>query len=161
MSCDYKIIQNVKQKWEEVLNDDITYSTVETAFKDISKMKESAYYKYLHFKMLHSRIITNEKLYKMKISDSNICKICTTEIETIKHAFIECKKAKDLWAKIEKWLKDNVFRLCKISDIHKIFGQRAKEEIIDKTITATKAIIYNNRKTGKKHKIIDVKHISF
>ena len=54
MSCDYKIIQNVKQKWEEVLNDDITYSTLETAFKDISKMKESAYYKYLHFKMLHT-----------------------------------------------------------------------------------------------------------
>ena len=46
----------------------------------------------------------------MKISDSNICKICTTEIETIKHAFIECTKAKDLWAQIEKWLKDNVFR---------------------------------------------------
>ena len=62
MSFDYKIIQNVKQKWEEVLNDEITYLTVEKAFRDISKMKESAYYKYLQFKLLHSRTITNALL---------------------------------------------------------------------------------------------------
>ena len=28
MNCDYNIVQNVKQKWEEVLNDDMTYLTV-------------------------------------------------------------------------------------------------------------------------------------
>ena len=72
MSFDYKIIQNVKQKWEEVLNDEITYLTVEKAFRDISKMKESAYYKYLQFKLLHSRTITNVKLLMMNISDSDI-----------------------------------------------------------------------------------------
>ena len=72
MDWDYNIIQDVKQKWEEVLNDDIPYLIVENAFKYVTKMKESAYYKYLQFKMLHSRTITNEKLY-MKISESNIC----------------------------------------------------------------------------------------
>ena len=46
MSFDYKIIQKVKQHWEEVLNDEITYLTVGNAFKDISKMKESAYNTY-------------------------------------------------------------------------------------------------------------------
>ena len=40
-------------------------------------------------------------------------------------------------------------------------GQRAKEEIIDKIITATKAEIYNNRKTSKKHVINDIKRILF
>ena len=148
MNCGYNIVQNVKQKLEEILDDDITYSTVENAFKDISKMKESAYHKYLQFKMLHSRTITNEKLYIMKISDSNICKMCMTEIETINHAFIDCTKVKQLWSQVEKQIRDKVFRLCKISDTDKNFGQRAKEEISDKTITATKALIYDNRKTG-------------
>ena len=99
--------------------------------------------------MLHSRTITNEKLYIMKISDSNICKLCLTDVETIKHAFIDCTKVRELWSRVEKWTKENISRFCKISDIDKVFGQRAKEENIDKIITATKAIIYNNRKKGK------------
>ena len=72
MNYDYNVVQNVK--WEEVLNDDVTHSMAENAFKDIAKMKESAYYKYFQFKMLHSRTMTNDKLYKMKIADSKICK---------------------------------------------------------------------------------------
>ena len=118
MGYDYKIIQNVKQKWEEVLNDDITYTTVENAFRDISKMKESAYYKYLQFKLLHSRTITNVKLQLMNISDSNTCKVCTTEIETIKHVFIDCIHVREIWSQIENWIKMKIFRQCKISDMH-------------------------------------------
>ena len=92
----------------------------------------------------------------MNISDSNLCKMCMTEIETIKHAFIECKLVKKLWLQVEKWIKENINRFCKISDLEKNFGQRSKEPIIDKIITATKAIIYHNKKTGKKHRINDV-----
>ena len=161
MNFDYKIIQNVKQKWEEVLNDEITYLTVENAFRDISKMKESAYYKYLQFKLLHSRTITNTKLVVMNISDSNICKICGSEIETLKHVFIECTHVKGIWSKVENWIKLNIFRQCKISDIDKIFGQSSKGDIVNKIITATKAIIYNNRKTGKQHKLNDIKRFLF
>ena len=89
MDWDYNIIQDVKQKWEEVLNEDIPYLIVENAFKYVTKIKESAYYKYLQFKMLHSRTIINEKLYIMKISESNICEMCMIEVETIKHAYID------------------------------------------------------------------------
>ena len=113
-------------------------------------MKESVYYKYLQFKLLHNRAITNEKLQIMKISDSNICKVCMAEIETIKHVFIECIHVREIWSQIEKWIKVNICRQCKISDIDKIFGQSSKGDIINKIITATKATIYNNRKTGKK-----------
>ena len=56
---------------------------------------------------------------------------------------------KELWLQVEKWIKEKNYRFCKISNSEKIFGQRAKEPIIDKIITATKAIIYNNKKTGK------------
>ena len=58
-------------------------------------------------------------------------------------------------------LKTNISRHCKISDIDKIFGQASNGDIINKIITATKAIIYNNRKTGKKHKLNDIKRLLF
>ena len=151
LNCDYGIVQIVKQKWEEVLNEEVAYQTVENSFKDIAKMKESVYYKYLQFKMLHSRTITNEKLYIMNISDSNLCKMCMIETETMKHAFIDCEKVKELWLLVEKWIKENIYRFCKISDVEKIFGQRSKEPIIDKIIMATKATIYQNKKKTRKN----------
>ena len=58
-------------------------------------------------------------------------------------------KVRELWLQMESWIKDKISRVCKISDMDKVFGQRAKGEIIDKSITATKAVIYNNRKTSK------------
>ena len=78
------IIREVKEKWEHVLNDDIDYKTIERAFNDILKLKESAYQKYLQFEILHSRTAVNEKLFRMKIVESNMCPICHNEVETIK-----------------------------------------------------------------------------
>ena len=45
----------------------------------------------------------------------------------------------------------------KLDDIDNIFGRYTSGKIIDKTIMHTKSTIYNNRKTGKKHYISDVK----
>ena len=90
MSYNITIISNVKEKWEQTLNEEIPFNTIEKALTNLSKMEESAYQKYLQFKLLHSRRITNEKLYTINISDSNLCSICGSNIETIKHAFIDC-----------------------------------------------------------------------
>ena len=43
----------------------LTYDTVENAFKQLTQMKTGAYQKYFQFKLLHTRTVTNEKLYKM------------------------------------------------------------------------------------------------
>ena len=136
MCYDSNLLRNVKQKWEQVLNDDINYDTVKNAFKDIVKMKENAYYNYFQFKLLHSRKVTNAKLNTgiMKVS---MCRLCLDEIETIKHTFIECTYVKALWNQIELWLRNKNFKSCKISDIDIIFGQRSREKIIDKTIIST------------------------
>ena len=61
---------DVKTKWEMALNEEIPYDTEEHASKEISKIESGAYQKYFQFKLLHSRIITNEKLHNMGISDN-------------------------------------------------------------------------------------------
>ena len=55
------IIKEVKEKWEKVLNENIEYRIIENAFKIIPKQKESAYQKYMQFKLLHSRTAVNKK----------------------------------------------------------------------------------------------------
>ena len=49
------IIKEVQEKWSNVLNIDFPLSTVEIAFKNITKCPVSAYTKYILFKLLHSR----------------------------------------------------------------------------------------------------------
>ena len=151
----------VKEKWEEILNEEMNYRTIETAFKEIQKLKENAYQKYLQFKILHTRTATNDILNKMEIKDSNKCLLCHTETEDIKHAFIECSRVKKLWRNIEKWIKDKSQNTVKLSHIDKIFGRQNAEELIDKIILCAKVTIFNNRKTGKKHHIEDVKRALF
>ena len=91
MKYDGNIIKEVKEKWDERLNVDIRYETVEQAFIELPKCKESAYQKYLQFKLLHHRTAINEKL-----SETNLCQICKTSIETIEHAFLECPSVTSL-----------------------------------------------------------------
>ena len=74
MNYNTGILIDVKNKWEMALNEEIPYDTIEHAFKGISKIESGAYQKYFQFKLLHSRIITNEKLHNMGISDTKMCK---------------------------------------------------------------------------------------
>ena len=134
MTYNGNIIKEVKEKWEQVLNENIDYKIIEQAFKDIPKLKESAYQKYIQFELLHSRTAVNKKLYMMNLIDTNKCWICQGEIETIKHAFLECNSVTQLWFRIEQWLKLKTNHTIKLSNVDKIFGRQSKDKLIEKVI---------------------------
>ena len=157
MDYNQNILIQVKNKWEETLNEEIKIDTVEKSFNQIPKFEEGAYFKYFQFKLLHNRTVTNVKLHKMKLADNTTCKICQSEPETIKHTFLDCPMVVTLWKHIERWLQNNVEAGIKLDDIDKIFGRNVSETIINKTILCAKIVIYNNRKTGKIHHINEVK----
>ena len=161
MEYNGNIIKEVKEKWEEVLNEDIRYKTIQTAFKVLPTLKVSAYQKYLQFKLLHSRTAISEKLYNMKISETNLCPLCHNEVETIKHAFLECISVTSFWLQIEKWFKIKTKKIVKLSTIDKIFGMQSSDNLLDKIILNAKIIIFSNRKNGKNHTISDLKRKMF
>ena len=53
------ILSEVKDKWENALNENIPCNTIENAFKEISNIRSGSYQRYFQFKLLHSRTITN------------------------------------------------------------------------------------------------------
>ena len=161
MNFNGSIIKEVKEKWETVLNEEIDYKIIENAFIDMKKNPGSAYQKYFQFKLLHSRTAIRDKLYIMKLIDTNLCPLCETYVETIKHAFIDCIYANTLWYQIEQWLKIKLKKTIKISTTDKIFGRHDSNEIIDKVILSAKLVIFNNRKDCKFHHIRDVKRVLF
>ena len=122
-------------------------------------MSDGYFYKYIQFKMLHRRIITNKKLLDMNIRNDSKCPLCDEAIETIEHAFIKCPNVTTLWKDIERWLRAHVDSKVSISDIDKILGQGLNNSIIEKTITATKKVIYINRQHGGKYNIKEVNNV--
>ena len=138
MSINQNLIIETQTKWELSLNEDIPYHIVERSFKHIQKMKEGSFTKYLQFKLLHNRIVTNKKLFAMGLSESSNCPYCNNIDETIDHAFLNCRAVTNLWMEVERWLRQVIDGGIKISDIEKIMGTGSLDDIIDKTILATK-----------------------
>ena len=121
--------------------------------------KEGAYCKYFQFKLLHRCTATNDKLLRMNLIDSNVCKMCQKEVETIRHTSIDCVHVADLWKQIEKWLR----KILKVTldDIDIIFGKNTGKEIVNKTILFTKLAVFNNRKTSRNHRSKEVKGLLY
>ena len=63
-----------------------------------------------------------------------MCKNCKIEIDTLKHAFLECHTTVSIWAQVEKWTKSKISPSIKFTDIDKIFGYKSNNEIVDKLI---------------------------
>ena len=74
------IVLTLKEKWEQILNDDISEDDIQNAFK-ITK-KKCVYNRYVQFKILHDRLNTRQLLHKMKILNTNECLHCKKQIDT-------------------------------------------------------------------------------
>ena len=161
MNYNTGILIEVKNKWENALNEEIPYNIIEYAFKEISNIDSGTYTKYFQFKLLHSRIITNEKLYTMNISSTNMCKTCLTEIDTLRHMFLECHNTIILWNQVENWAKTVTSNSLKLTDFDKNFGHQQRDKTINKIILITKLVIYKKRISDKPHHILKVKRMLY
>ena len=123
MNINQNLVIETQHKWELTLNEEIPYHIVERSFKQIQKMKEGSFTKYLQFKLLHNRIVTNKRLYAMGLSETSNCPYCGNIDETIEHAFLNCRVVTNFWKEVERWLRQVIEGGIKISDIEKIMGK--------------------------------------
>ena len=79
--------------------------------------------------------------------------------ETIEHAFIYCTAVVKFWKDIEHWLRRYIEGTITISNLEKIMGTGNMDNIVQKTIIATKGVIYKNRQIGKNYHIKEVQSL--
>jgi len=56
------------------------------------------------FKLLHRKIATNDYLYKIGISLTDICTFCEQNTESLIHLFWDCEFVQTFWQNIQHWL---------------------------------------------------------
>ena len=83
---------------------------------------------WLQYRILHRIIGTYDYMYKMKISDSNLCGLCKIESETIIHLFSECIKVKDLWKNICTWVESKINLKINLTHTIKTLGYFIQDE---------------------------------
>ena len=153
------IITTLKEKWEQLLNDEVSEEDIQNAFKITQKSPKCVYNRYVQFKILHVRLNTRQLLHKMKISDTNECIFCKNQIDTTVHALIECPETANIWRHGELWLRQHINRSIKISDKEKIFGISGNKPyafLLNMFIICTKLTIYQRRPDGQKCKLWDI-----
>ena len=87
---------------------------------------------------------TNEKLYKVKISDTSLCTFCKNETETLAHLFADCNKVTKIWKEVtEKLLQPFGVKSLSKKEIILGFDTTANQnEIINHIILEVKYYIY-------------------
>ena len=60
---------------------------------------------WFQYKILFGILGTKDFLFKIKIVDSNQCRLCGESAETVQHLFSQCEIVENLWTNIKQWIK--------------------------------------------------------
>ena len=125
----------------------------------MTKIPINPYTKYILVKLLHSRIVTNQKLVEKSLVHNPSCPYCNASSETMLHAFINCHTVKDFGKKIEKWLQDIVEPQIEIGVIENFFGLDTPDNIVSRVIIVAIQVIYQERQLRNLYDLFDVKRL--
>ena len=105
------------------------------------------------YTVLNNIVFTNEKLFKIKMTDSPQCTFCKNEIESLEHLFYNCKMTRSLWVALRSWLVEYNINLKPSSVFNVLFGIfNAGEDfvIVNHLILEAKFYIYRCKLNGVK-----------
>ena len=94
--------ERVIHKWEDDLGQTIDeWRTL--LFCNYQLTKETKIQTFV-FKLFHRIIPTEEFLYKVGISNTDVCRLCEEEIETLLHYMCICPVVAQFWQHVRNWV---------------------------------------------------------
>ena len=79
-------------------------------------------YVWFQYRILHRILGVQDHLFKLKVSNTDKCRLCGDKKETITHLFSECTKSATLWQNIVSWIQSNMSIKIDLEQIEKILG---------------------------------------
>ena len=72
------------------------------------------YTRIFQYKILHNILFLNDRLYHLKLSDTQLCSLCKGEKETCQHLFLDCKISKNNW----RHLQSKICNVISLKDLN-------------------------------------------
>ena len=79
-------------------------------------------YVWFQYRILHRILGVQDNLFKIKISDTDICRLCGEQKETTIHLFSECSKSAALWEDLTSWINSSMSIGITLNKLDKILG---------------------------------------
>ena len=81
-------------------------------------------------------------LVKCRIKDDDTCSMCASERDSNYHMLIDCPKVKDLWSKVEFWIRSLGMVDYHLTDRKKILGDLENSSQVNIILLNVKKTIY-------------------
>ena len=94
-------LYDIYTKWTNDNQISFDFDVFSNSFMEIYPITNQLVLRSFQFRMLHKAIVLNDKLFRWKIKETNLCTNCSKHKETIYHFFWDCEYAQKLY----KWVK--------------------------------------------------------
>ena len=111
-------------KWKAKSLIDIEDDDIKKSIRLTKKVSRNMYLYYIQCKLLHSRVATNNLLFKMNISEIETCHFCK-QMESIGHAFMLYGRANTFCSGVKVWLQTIGYQHFRIEQktIYLLYGR--------------------------------------
>lgn len=124
--------ERVIKKWEDELHWD--FDEWSEILVCNYKLTHETKVKTFLFKLFHRVLPTQEFLFKVGISETDVCRLCHEEIETLLHYFCFCPVVTIFWTELFQWLREQTGETIPFESHVILFGYN---EVLDQRISGT------------------------
>ena len=142
----------VHDKWAADIGIHFDKYTWKRIYKACFKTVRDTNLIWTQYKILNRILGTNERLYKMKIKNNGLCRLCNTSTETFMHLFCSCPKSTAFINTVVLWINTVVKLQISTSPTDIIFGYLNRDtDFIPKNIILMllKYYIFNSAVFGR------------
>ena len=126
--CSYLIFkgqllpQDRSNKWNDIFDVDVNAEDWALIHRNNFRCTIETQLRSFYVKTFHKAIATNDFLYKIKRSDTELCSLCNLIKDSIQHFLVECTVVNQLWKCLEKFLSSKLGIQVQFSLFQRMFG---------------------------------------
>ena len=133
-------------KWENELNLDPEIGWWEKQNSLTRSFTNDITLRWFHYRILHRILGTKSLLFKIGLSDSNMCTFCNEYPETIAHLFYTCRISSQLWTNVFHWVNETLYSNIACNDIDILLGKTGlNNRPLNVILCLTKRYIYKQK----------------
>ena len=147
-TCDMKF----KTKWNEDLGIEIEKYTWEQFFTVCFKTVQENELIWFQYRLIHRILGTQRLLYKMGIVQSELCLMCQSDTETLKHLFCDCSISRQIWNDVRLWIASKTGFILNLSPQEILLGYTMRDQHflpVNTIIMVVKSHIFSNSRQQK------------
>ena len=148
-----------KAKWNFDLTLTLNNSDWRKYFKICFKTYRDPFHQWFQYRILHRILGTQKLLHTVGISQSSLCLLCNSEVETLIHLFYMCPKVNNLWKQLEEKILTFTGFSIDLSPTTILLGYtdfNCNTDAVNFIIIVAKIYIYNASKRSSEPQILDL-----